>query len=360
MGPPGQHTRTVGDPGLHLEHDGGLGDQSQLRQRGPSSLSPMDWGQVGLGRPRHPGAGLAGKVPARRAGKEKAGYAPLKELRVVAGKNAWLSGVLPRARWATAVLYAVLTQTLKEEASRDQVSTARPRKGLFAVKRLELARLWLCHYLLAAKTRLMRRIPLGRHQGPAVRITTDASPEGLGGILVINNKLVAAIFYPLEEKDAQELLVEFASSSQSVMEALAILVCLRRWGPKFKGSGVTLAVQADSVTALALTQKLGAKASSPKLNFIGAELSLALEDFGIEEVRPVHIPGKANEEADFLSRPSQWKNTMMPEALTAVDISPDPGPVRGFYRLPTPKEAPSLWGVKAEAAGVVSVWDSVV
>ena len=72
---------------------------------------------------------------------DKSGYAPLKELRVVAGKAAWLGGVLPRARWVMSVFYAVLSQTLKEEESSaaSASSPTRNRKGLFAVKRLELA-----------------------------------------------------------------------------------------------------------------------------------------------------------------------------------------------------------------------------
>ena len=41
--------------------------------------------------------------------------APLKELRSLAGKTAWLANILPRARWVTAVLYAVMKSTEAEE-----------------------------------------------------------------------------------------------------------------------------------------------------------------------------------------------------------------------------------------------------
>ena len=305
-------------------------------------------------------------------GWENAGYASLKELRVVAGKNAWLSGVLPRARWVTAVLYAVLTQTLKEEAEEEKAPTTeqdkvvsnrtkRQRKGLFAVKRLELARKWLLAFLEAAKTRPMRKVLLGRSPVADIRLTTDASPEGLGGIFSVNGRTLGAFFYRLEATDVEELLVDFgSSSSQAVVEVLAILFGIHHFKEKIRGATVALTVQADSITALAVTQKLGAKASSPGLNFLGAELALSLESLGVEEIRPLHIPGKANVEADFLSRPSTWDRELMPDSLDGVDIAPMPGPAAAFYRLPTPKAAPSLWGVQSEGAGVVSVWDAVI
>ena len=305
-------------------------------------------------------------------GWENAGYASLKELRVVAGKNAWLSGVLPRARWVTAVLYAVLTQTLKEEAEEEKSPTTeqdkvvsnrtkRQRKGLFAVKRLELARRWLLAFLEAAKTRPMRKVLLGRSPVADIRLTTDASPEGLGGIFSVNGRILGAFFYKLEAVDVEELLVDFgSSSSQAVVEVLAILFGIHHFKEKIRGATVALTVQADSITALAVTQKLGAKSSSPGLNFLGAELALSLESLGVEEIKPLHIPGKANVEADFLSRPSTWDRELMPDSLDGVDIAPMPGPAGAFYRLPTPKAAPSLWGVQSEGAGVVSVWDAVI
>ena len=96
-----------------------------------------------------------------------------------------------------------------------------------------------------------------------MKLITDASPEALGGLLVINDKIMAAFFSTMEEKQTQELLVEFkSSSSQAVLEALAILVALRRWAERLKGLSIQLVVQSDSITALALTQKLSAGSSS--------------------------------------------------------------------------------------------------
>ena len=147
------------------------------------------------------------------------GYAAIKELRGVAGKCAWLGGVLPRARWTTSVFYAVLSQTLKEE-DQEKGPDTRQRKGLFAVKRLELARRWLITFLEAAKTRPMRRVALNSSGYADVRITTDASPEGLGGLLVVNKRIVATFFSVVEQSQTDELLLDFKeSSSQSALEA---------------------------------------------------------------------------------------------------------------------------------------------
>eukprot|EP00435_Cladocopium_sp_Y103_P074084 s120_g46.t1 len=290
---------------------------------------------------------------------DNAGFAAIKELRVVAGKCAWLGGVLPRARWVTSVLYAVLSQALKEEEE-EKGPTTRNRKGLFAVKRLELARQWLYAFLSAAKLRPMRRISLKPGGQADVRITTDASPGAVGGMLVVNKRIIAAYFSLIDKEQADELLVEHkASAFQGVLEALAILVALRRWSDKIRGMSLTLTVQSDSVTALALSQKLSAKSSSPGLNFIGSELSLCIEELGVEEIKQLHVPGKANVEADWLSRPDTWESSPMPKALEGIDIQSELGPKRAFYRLPTPKEAPSLWGVKDGAAGQVAVWNAV-
>ena len=45
----------------------------------------------------------------------------------------------------------------------------------------------------------------------------------------------------------------------------------------------------------------GGQSSSPGLNFSSAELAICLEELGVEEIKAVHVPGKANIEVDFLS-----------------------------------------------------------
>ena len=280
------------------------------------------------------------------------GYAPVRELRVAAGKAAWLGGVLPRARWLTTVFYAVLTDTLKEaekEKDKEPAPGARNRTGLFPVKRLELARQWAIKFLEAAMKRPLRRINL-----------RTASPEGLGGLLSINGRVLKAFSSPVEPEDGEQLGIELgSSSSQAVLEALAILVGLRHFASYLRGQRIKFTVQADSVAALALTQKLSAGASSPAMNFIGAELGITLEELEVQEITALHIPGKANVEPDFLSRPSKWKEERMPAGLHGVEIDPVSGRSAEFYRLPSPMVEPSLWGQKGSAAGIAAAWEAM-
>ena len=291
------------------------------------------------------------------------GYAPVRELRVAAGKAAWLGGVLPRARWLTTVFYAVLTDTLKEEEKekdKEPAPGARNRRGLFPVKRLELARQWAIKFLEAAMKRPLRRINLRTVEGADIRLMTDASPEGLGGLLSINGRVLKAFSSPVEPEDGEQLGIELgSSSSQAVLEALAILVGLRHFASYLRGQKIKFTVQADSVAALALTQKLSAGASSSAMNFIGAELGITLEELEVQEIAALHIPGKANVEPDFLSRPSKWKEERMPAGLHGVEIDPVSGRSADFYRLPSPMVEPSLWGQKGSAAGIAAAWEAM-
>ena len=66
----------------------------------------------------------------------------------------------------------------------------------------------------------MRRVALNSSGYADVRITTDASPEGLGGLLVVNKRIVATFFSVVEQSQTDELLLDFKeSSSQSALEA---------------------------------------------------------------------------------------------------------------------------------------------
>ena len=209
------------------------------------------------------------------------GYAPIKELRAAAGRLSWLSGVLSRARWTTAVFYSVLYAAEEEESER----TGRLR-GLFPVKRLEQARLWLLEFLNTSINSPCRSFPMGANDETPVTITTDASPEALrGGLGGAGDPDRSFVLPWVTLRDAREL--KFAkgqSSSQGVVEALAIYVALRVWKEKLKGQRLNLTVQSDSVTALALIQRLSN--ANPGLNFLGAELGILLEELEVEKVVP--------------------------------------------------------------------------
>ena len=227
------------------------------------------------------------------------GMIPLKELRKAAGKLSWLAGILPRARWVVPIMYGAMKQqetdvrSGAEEERRMKRQDSRPKEGLIAVKRIDQARTWVLAYLKSAMERPVRKLRLDTSKAPTATIITDASPEGLGGVLLINNRIVAIFTTRVTQEDCNLLGLEFGqASSQGALEAYAIIQGVALWREKMFGCCVTLTVESDSVVALALTQKWSGR--SPALNYIGAELSLLAEEAGIEEFRSKHIPGSAN------------------------------------------------------------------
>lgn len=175
-----------------------------------------------------------------------------------------------------------------------------------------------------------------------VRLLTDASPEALGAILLVNGRMLGALTSEVTEQDSKILDFEMGTSaSQATLEVLAVLVGLRFWGSKLSGCQVHLAVQSDSVVALALTQRLAN--SSASINYLGSELAYTLESLNIEEIHPIHVPGKANVGCDYLSRPSTWRQQSFPKALEGFTIQKPPPRDVGFYVLPGPSMAPELW-----------------
>eukprot|EP00438_Fugacium_kawagutii_P028344 Skav219239 [mRNA] locus=scaffold1242:54882:56198:- [translate_table: standard] len=289
------------------------------------------------------------------------GMAPVRELHRVAGKVSWMSGLLPRTRWIVAVFYRVLHLRLKDvadgtEASRrGQRTDARNKDHLFPVKQLEQARLWMVKYLEVAMEKPSRKFKLNIKQYPQAKIITDASPEGLGAVLLVNNKIIRAFSSKVTALDAATL--NFAlgeSSSQGTLETLAVIVAVKHWSKELASCQVVLEVQSDSVVALALTQRLGH--STPAINFLGGELAVQCEQTGLESVKATHIPGTANTIADYLSRPSKWSTHARPQELEGITIGTPAKREGDYYHLPTPQAAPELWAASGAAE---SAWASL-
>ena len=240
------------------------------------------------------------------------GMISLKEVKSVTGKLSWIAGVLPRMRWAVSVLYAVVSEVERdqrdgtEEQRASKREDTRPKVGLIPVKRLGNVHLWLQKLFENPEKLLIRREALVE-QKATVGLITDASPKGLGAVLLrvtrddsgvhlIPEAAFEAIVRPLE---AELLAVDYGeASSQAVMEAYVIVRAVEYWKVRLQGHAVL--IKGDSSVALTMAKKLAS--TNPSMNYLAGELALRLEKYRIGKLILHHIRGKENVEADWLSR----------------------------------------------------------
>ena len=255
------------------------------------------------------------------------GMVSLKSVRTITGKLSWIAGILPRLRWVPSTFYSVMADVEKDqrdgkEAERaSRRSDSRAKEGLVAVKRFGAALEWITKVLEeTASKSMIRQEPLVTSL-TELGIVSDASPYGVGALLVFMAPgssavtILEALEANVTKEEAEMLSQEFgSSSSQAVMETFAILRALKRWQGRLAGENVM--VKSDSTVALAIVNRL----SSPtkELNYLGAEISFLMEKHDIRRLLPYHIPGKVNKEADWLSRPHE--RGPMPRSLEEVKI----------------------------------------
>ena len=293
------------------------------------------------------------------------GMVGVRRLKRFTGRLSWAAGIVPRMRWAVAILYATVAAAERdarsgiEERRRLQRPDARHKEHLVPAKRCALALEWVRAAWRARAALAIHRIAL--RPGPALwTLVTDASPWGVGACLVHAGTGVAlvAVADALREEDEAALGIKIGeSSAQAVAEALAILVGAHLLRDRPERERVVLSVRSDSSAALAMVGKLSS--GKPALNFLGAELSLLLESLDVQQVQPLHIPGSLNEAADWLSRrfaPGEPKPP--PESLALVKWREARARGSGFYQLPTPGARPEWWG-GGEREVSLSSWPAV-
>ena len=71
----------------------------------------------------------------------------------------------------------------------------------------------------------------------------------------------------------------------------------------------------------------------------------------MEDLRLVHLPGVANKAADYLSRPSKWKDSPRPPELGEVKVTEVGERGADFYPLAPPGRRPDLWGASEGSEG---------
>jgi hypothetical protein len=135
----------------------------------------------------------------------------------------------------------------------------------------------------------------------SVVITTDASPWGYGGFIMMRTKCVGYYYQEVTADDIARFGIVIGEAKfQALLENMALLIAVRLWACFWIGQRLAVGLRSDSMAALMAWKK--ERSRVPAINAITREVSLDLAD-GLYTVDALeHIPGKLNEWADILSR----------------------------------------------------------
>ena len=167
------------------------------------------------------------------------------------------------------------------------------------------------------------------HQGIQYRIILDASPWGLGGILMMGETIISWFSSPLTVEDEKQFGTKAGiADGQQIWETLCVVVALRLWLPQWRSKRVRVAIKSDNMTALTAAAKLKC-ATSPLL---GRELSMLYTSASFEPTIVEHLPGAMNSMADTLSRLSEpGSRKTIPPALAGVPRAAVPTRIPSYY-----------------------------
>ena len=241
----------------------------------------------------------------------------MRDLRTLAGKANHIAGVLYTWRPFLQELWAALYNTNQD--------TQAPLNCVWT-KQIMHTLTWILAFLTQQAGALRRVYTLDAYLGRGDRISVklDASPWGLGGILLINGLATAWFACPLCAFDYEVFGHEQGSSSgQQTWECLAVLVALRLWADEWLKERMVLEVRADSVAALTMAMCMKVSGKGPGM--VSRELALLLGEAAFRPTVFSHIPGIANVTADGLSRRFEpGKPFAVPEGLRRVPESHPP------------------------------------
>lgn len=256
-----------------------------------------------------------------------------RKLRSFAGSLSFVAGLVPMLRPFLAPLWAVLSSETTDDGSSELLPRKRGRTTgkLVHTKRIDSSLRWIMALLKGEENYNLRRTFLAFPPQEAFELVTDASPWGLGGVLLQDGIPVRWYASKLQPK----LLNKFKAATgdpafNTLWEALALLVACRIWLPKCKVQRLSVRVKSDNVGALRMLLNLSSKAAN--INVVARELALDLArgNYSLGELE--HIPGVTNVMPDALSR--LWAPTAseLPALGNAVqDRVPDFG--SSFWRV---------------------------
>ena len=181
--------------------------------------------------------------------------------------------------------------------------------------------------------------------GSRFTAAVDASPWGIGGLLMEGDVVVACFADRVQADDIRRLGVVVGDHrSQAVLEGLVVLVALRLFAGLAgwtAGCHAHLGVRSDSKAALGAALNLASPGSI--LNAIGAEIAYdqAMGDYAVDLFE--HTEGVANVSPDALSR-----------RFAPGEAKPLPAVLRGAPELPVPVRGPAWWRTWSAPTGAAA------
>ena len=249
-----------------------------------------------------------------------------KRLRSACGSLSFVSGLVCFLRPFCSSMWAALSskrESVQIDASRNQgVPPSKRKKRLpdhmVFTKQIRHSLLWLLAFFSNQFGPLERHFPLQLNdQHSVLHISTDASPWGLGGVLVVDGKIESYFFDKLTSHDLRRFNGSIGVSDfNTIWEALAILVAIRTWRT-LSHSFAELSVRSDSLSAIRALVKLASP--DPNLNLIARELALDCAELLQVPAVYEHTPGIANKLPDALSRMHAPTPALLPDVLRNIN-----------------------------------------
>ena len=167
---------------------------------------------------------------------------------------------------------------------------------------------------------------------PGCALAVDASPWGIGGMLILDYKIISYFATPITEHDIAKFSASVGDSRWNTRwEALALLISFRLWLPQFSDLHMSIRCKSDSRAALGAILKLSSP--SRELATIEREISLDLAQ-GVYELAVLeYIPGVTNVIPDALSRLRAPQPKQLPTCVAGVPTANAPPRDDTFWRV---------------------------
>ena len=244
-----------------------------------------------------------------------------KRIRSLAGSLSFLAGLISYLRAFLSPLWAVCSASGTSEGKRPLKFRAQSRqlRSWVHVTRIRKGLQWIEAFLSGEICKKgLRRVYQPVSLDNTSFLAVDASPWGMGGILVLNGELFRYFKSEITSLNLSKCRATVGESAwNTVWEALALLIAFRLWLPLFP-INVVVRCKSDSRAALGAILKLST--ASRSLQPIVREIALDMAQ-GVYNVQLFqHIPGFTNVLPDALSRLSAPGEAGKPFPSRLLDV----------------------------------------